>query len=72
LCALEKKPYVLVDALKITDPAVAAEAILQFVQEHGIQTLNVAGPRLSGWAEGHSFAVAVIGAVIGRSRGVPG
>jgi hypothetical protein len=51
LCALEKKPYVLVDARKMM-VAEAVQTVVQFVQENGIRTLNVAGPRASGWAEG--------------------
>jgi hypothetical protein len=42
LCALEKKPYVLVDARQVPEAARAAEVILEFVEEHGIQVLNVA------------------------------
>jgi hypothetical protein len=40
------------------------EAVFKFVEEHGIRVLNVAGPRLSGWAEGYGFALRVIGGVI--------
>jgi hypothetical protein len=61
LCALEKKPYIIVDARQITEVAAAAEAIFKFVEERGIRVLNVAGPRLSGWAEGYEFALAVVG-----------
>jgi hypothetical protein len=50
---------VLLDAKKILGPEEAAKGILKFVAEQGIQVLNVTGPRLSGWAEGHAFAVAV-------------
>jgi hypothetical protein len=64
LCVLEKKPYIIVDARQITEPAAAAEAIFKFVEEYGIRVLNVAGPRLSGWAEGYGFALRVIGGVI--------
>jgi hypothetical protein len=44
LCALLKRPYVLIDARRIVEPAAAAEKILQFVDENQIRTLNVAGP----------------------------
>jgi hypothetical protein len=42
----------------------AAGAIAKFVEEHGISVLNVAGPRLSGWPAGYTFALGVVGAVI--------
>jgi hypothetical protein len=65
LCALEKRPYILIDARQVLEPAAAAEAILRFVQEHGIQVLNVAGLRSSGWEEGHTYSMRVVGEVIG-------
>jgi Circularly permutated YpsA SLOG family len=55
LCALEKKPYIIIDARQITEPGAAAEAVFKFVEEHGIRVLNVAGPQLSGWAEEYGF-----------------
>jgi Circularly permutated YpsA SLOG family len=69
LCALEKKPYVLLDARKMM-VAEAVEAVVRFVEDHGIRTLNVAGPRLSGWAEGYGFALSVMAEVIGRHPAV--
>ena len=68
LCALENKPYVALDARKITEPAATA-AIVQFVEEFGIQVLNVAGPRLSNWAHGYAYALAAVGGVISGSSG---
>ena len=62
---MEKRPYILIDARQVLEPAAAAEAILQFVQEHGIQVLNVAGPLASGWEEGHTYSMRVVGEVIG-------
>jgi hypothetical protein len=67
LCALLERPYVLIDARQIVEPAPAGEVILKFVDKNRIQTLNVAGPRASGWAEGYAFALAVVGDVIRRS-----
>jgi Circularly permutated YpsA SLOG family len=66
LCALEKKPYILIDARKISHSE-AAEAIMQFVEENGIEVLNVAGPRASKWALGHGYAMTVVGQVIRES-----
>lgn len=70
LCALEKRPYILIDARRVTEPAVAAGEVFKFVQEKGIQTLNVAGPRASGWPQGYAFALGMVGKVVanvGRS-----
>ncbi len=67
LRALERKPYILVNA-RGTDAVVAAGRILKFIEESGIEVLNVAGPRASGWAEGYGFAVSVMGSVIGRAE----
>jgi hypothetical protein len=64
---LLKRPYVLIDARQIVEPAAAAAAILKFVEERQVRTLNVAGPRLSGWGEGYGFALAVVGQVIARN-----
>jgi hypothetical protein len=64
LCALLNRPYLLISARERPDPGVAAKAILIFVEGNNIETLNVAGPRLSGWPEGYRFALDVIGRVI--------
>jgi hypothetical protein len=45
LCALLKRPYILIKAQETPDPIVVAEAILKFIEDNGIQVLNVAGPR---------------------------
>jgi hypothetical protein len=63
LCLREKKPLIALDA-RVTTKLRAADTIAQFVEEHAIAVLNVAGPRLSGWPQGYTFALRVIGAVI--------
>jgi hypothetical protein len=63
VCVREKKPFIAVDAKTMTKLR-AADAVEHFVEENQIQVLNVAGPRLSGWPQGYTFALAVIGAVI--------
>jgi hypothetical protein len=68
LCKREGKPHVVIDASKTSESEAAVE-IAQFVEEHEILVLNVAGPRLSGWARGHGFAVGTVGEVIARCRG---
>src|SRR3984893_18408788 len=71
LCALLKRPYILIDARKTPDPIEAAEKIVKFIEENGINVLNVAGPRASGWAAGYRFAVDVISGVVGSlARGL--
>ena len=50
LCALEQKPYVLVDAERLSVEE-AVLAVRGFIEEHKIAVLNVAGPRASGWKE---------------------
>jgi Circularly permutated YpsA SLOG family len=63
LCVREKKSVIALDAQAITKLR-AAEAIPQFIETHGICLLNVAGPRLSGWPQGYTFALGVVSAVI--------
>jgi len=62
----EKKPFVVLDAKLITESQAAA-AIIRFVEENNIQVLDVAGPRLSRWMEGHALAVTAVGEVIRKS-----
>lgn len=66
-CVREKKPFVALDAKLISESAAAA-AIAGFIEENEIQVLNVAGPRLSRWAQGYVFALAVVREVIERGR----
>ena len=63
LCMREKKVFIALDAQAMTKLR-AADAVAQFVEEHGISVLNIAGPRLSGWPGGYRFALGVVGAVI--------
>jgi hypothetical protein len=63
LCIREKKPFIVLDATQITVER-AVKAVLRFIGEHEISTLNVAGPRASGWPEGYQFALAVVSGVI--------
>lgn len=68
LCALEKKPYVLVDAERFS-VAEAVRAVRGFIEDHRIGVLNVGGPRASGWKEGYGFTLAVMGGVIEHGKG---
>ncbi len=65
VCRRERKPFIVLDATRISEAA-ATKAIVRFFEEHEITVLNVAGPRLSKWAEGYEFALKVVGEVIER------
>jgi hypothetical protein len=67
LCALLKRPYIVINAIETPDPLAAAEAVVKFVEENRIKVLNVAGPRLSGWVEGYRFAFGLVGQVIEKA-----
>jgi Circularly permutated YpsA SLOG family len=54
-CIEQKKPHQLIDAGQIS-PEDAAQLIVDFVHEHKIEILNVAGPRESQWAEGYDYS----------------
>jgi hypothetical protein len=41
--------------------AEAVAAVVKFVEENGFRTLNVAGPRASGWVVGYALALALSG-----------
>ena len=55
-----------IDASKTSESDAAAE-IVRFVEEHDIHVLNVAGPRLSHWAQGHGFALRTVGELIAKN-----
>lgn len=64
LCKLVDRPCILISARELPNPNAAAEAVLKFIEDNRIETLNVAGPRASGWRDGHAFALAVLRQVI--------
>jgi hypothetical protein len=67
LCALLNRPYVLINAKEMADPTLAAGEVLRFIEKNHIETLNVSGPRASGWKEGYAFSLRVVGAVIANA-----
>ncbi len=67
LCKLLRRHCILISAREISGPTAAAEAVLRFIENNRIQSLNVAGPRASGWADGYAFALAVMAQVIERA-----
>ena len=69
LCELLNRPCILISVRDTPDPIAAAKVVLKFIDDNNIETLNVAGPRASGWAEGYRFASDVIGGVIKSPAG---
>ncbi len=67
LCKLLRRPCILISARDISAPTAAAQAVLEFIEDNRIQSLNVAGPRASGWTDGYAFALAVMAQVIERA-----
>jgi hypothetical protein len=64
LCELLNRPCILIGARETPDAIAAAEALVKFIEGNNIETLNVAGPRASGWPAGYRFALNVISGVI--------
>jgi hypothetical protein len=58
-CEQLKRSYKLIDAAKMTTNEAAA-AIVDFVHDHEIDILNVAGPRQSEWPEGYKYVFRVL------------
>jgi hypothetical protein len=54
-CIEQQRPHDLIDGSK-TAAEQAAKSIADFVRGNGIETLNMAGPRQSEWAEGYDYA----------------
>jgi len=69
LCVLLNRPCILISARETPDPILAAEAVMRFIEDNNIETLNVAGPRASGWGAGYRFAAEVVSGVISRLAG---
>jgi Circularly permutated YpsA SLOG family len=63
MCIREKKPFIVLDATQISVER-AVKAVVRFIGENELQTMNVAGPRASGWPAGYEFALAVVSGVI--------
>ena len=62
-CRQERKPFVLIDTASLSiDQAVAD--LQDFVREHDIRVLNVAGPRRSKWANAYETAYGLVAALL--------
>jgi hypothetical protein len=55
-CLNQNKPYLLIDATEIS-PNRTAKRIQQFVVNHSIRTLNIAGPRASSEPLAYAYAL---------------
>lgn len=64
-CVEHARPYVLVDAARVS-PEQAAQLAAAFVVDHDVRTLNVAGPRASGEKNAYSFALETITLLLRR------
>ena len=53
-CLDYRKPFLPIDA-SVTSHSAAVTAALAFILRHSIVILNVAGPRISDWADGFGF-----------------
>ncbi len=62
-CIELQRPHQLIDASKIS-AKVGAKLISDFVREHKIDVLNVAGPRQSEWPEGYDYAYRALNAFL--------
>jgi hypothetical protein len=58
-CETHGKPLLLINAAQ-TAESDATSQIAYFIEQRSIRKLNVAGPRASGWAQGHQYAEGTI------------
>ena len=67
LCLSEMKAHILLDARRVSVEA-AVLGLVNFVDAHRISVLNVAGPRSSGWNQGHEYAFGVVSGLLKGAR----
>ncbi len=67
-CVEHGKPYLLIDGDE-TAPQRAAERLAQFIAQHRIAILNVAGPRASKQPRIYAYALAAMDALLTRKSG---
>jgi hypothetical protein len=65
-CVEKDRPNQLIDASRISTED-AAQLIVDFVREHKIDILNVAGPRQSEWPNGYDYAFRALDIFLTRS-----
>lgn len=66
-CERRGMPWLALDAAD-EPPRGAALRTVEFIDAHGIRTLNVAGPRASKWSGAHDYTEATIRELIERVR----
>lgn len=59
LCLQLRRPYRLIDAREIVALR-GAELVAEFVEQHGIKSLNLAGPRAGNWPGGYEYTFDLI------------
>ena len=64
-CEKRQKPYLLIDA-QVIDCDEAAVRLDGFVDDHGVNVLNVAGPRASGDHRGYPYTKELITSFLNR------
>lgn len=69
-CAEHERPLLCLDLALIT-PDEAGRQVVEFIGDHGIAVLNVAGPRASKWPLGQEQARQVIAAALDAVAGPP-
>jgi putative molybdenum carrier protein len=58
-CIEQRRPHILVDARKVSEED-AANLMVDFIRQHKIDILNVAGPRQSEWPDGYDYVLGVL------------
>lgn len=66
-CHQRGKPLLVIDTGQVTESDAALQ-IARFAEQHSIRTLNVAGPRASGWPRAHEYAERTIRALLALHR----
>ena len=66
-CMEQQRPHELIDAAK-TSAEDAAKSIIDIVRAHGIDILNVAGPRQSEWRQGYDYAFRALDIFLSRLK----
>lgn len=64
-CKDESKPCILIDSSTLSERD-AIDALVSFVANHDIKTLNVAGPRASKWPDAHAYTRMLLMGVLAR------
>lgn len=64
-CITEDKPYLIIDASR-DEPGILAQYIVDFITQHNVQVLNVAGPRASKVPEAQFLTYRLLKTVLER------